>query len=142
MWISGIHATSRRIECAKGFSMKDDEKIKWAFRERERNDLEESWRKEDQWDDEAKRESDRQNYLYEQEWGQEDNWYNKWQRNIENKRYLDDIDFNRQREKSNYRKCEMNALEERWRREDQLEFEAEKKLDYQRFLDEKNRWKW
>jgi hypothetical protein len=122
--------------------MKDDGRIKWEIRERERKDLEERWRQEDQWDDEAKREADRQKYLDDIKWSEEDNWYNKWQRNIGNQTYWDDIDFKRQREKLEYRKLQMNALEERWRKEDQWELEAEKKLDYQRFLDEKNRWKW
>jgi hypothetical protein len=126
--------------------MKDLEYIKWECREKERKDLEERWRKEDQWDSEAKKNLDHQNYLDDKKWDQEDQWRTNMQRDIDNQRYLDDIRFretlNHQRERLNYRKREMRALEERWRKSDELDLKAKSKSDYQRFLYDKNLEKW
>jgi hypothetical protein len=122
--------------------MKDSKDFKWERRERERKDIEERCRKEDQWDYEAKREADYKKYIDEKKWKQEAEFLTKMQRDIDNQRYLDDIEFDRYMKKLDYREGEMRALEEKWRKEDQWELESKSKSDYQRFLYEKNLKKW
>jgi hypothetical protein len=122
--------------------MSDLEKIKREIREWQRKELEERWREQDRWDDEAKRESDYQKHLDEKRWKQETHWLTEMQRDIGNQRRLDDIDDNLYREKLKYRKWAMRALEDKWRQEDEWDDEANKESDYQQFLNDKNFKKW
>jgi hypothetical protein len=122
--------------------MKDSDDFKWEWREREKNELEERWKKEDQWNYEAKKELENQKWLDEKKWDQDDQFYTNLHKDTGYQTYLDNLEFDHYMKKLDYRKREMRALEEKWREEDEWELEEKRKSDSQWFLEDKNFKKW